>query len=444
MMKSVSGTSDLPRQRRKALAASGVGTVVEFFDYASYSYLATIIAVVFFPPGDSAMALLQTFAVFALSFVMRPIGGLFWGHFGDRIGRKRTLVLTIMGMGMATLTLGVLPGYAAIGAWAPLLLVLLRLLQSFFTAGQYSGAALLAGEFAPASHRGRYVSVVPIGSAAGFLLASALASGLHTGLSYDEMLDWGWRVPFLLGGLLTLLGWVIRAKLEETPDFEAAKGAEKIAESPLSSLLRSHWRLVLSLLCIVSVNHAGYYIVLAYMATYLEVERGFSASQAGSITTIALIVYLPVVYLCAWMSDRVGRRPVLWASSILFLVASYPAFVILEDGGFMVALLVQLFLVIFLALNDSAFATLFVESFPVAIRFSGFALPFNVGAAVFGGASPLLAEWLIRTTGNGLMPALIMMAVAALSLPALLSVRETAPRRNGEAGFLQWLCGRLK
>ncbi len=415
--------------------------MIEFFDYASYSYLATTLAAVFFPQGDRTVALLQTFAIFALSFAMRPIGGLFWGHFGDRLGRKKAMLFTIIGMGAATLAMGFLPGYATIGVWAPLLLVSTRLLQSFFTAGQYSGAAVLAGEFAPPLERGRYISVVPMGSAAGFMLASALASWLHSALGPADMLQWGWRVPFLLGGVLTMIGWIIRQALEETPDFESLQSEEKVAEAPVKSLVRDHWSLVLALICIVAVNHAGYYIVLAYMATYLEVESGFSAAQADAIQTIAMVAYLPMVYLFASLSDRFGRRKILFASSILFLFASYPAFVILSSGGFAVALVIQIFLVAFLALNDSAFATFFVESFPASIRFSGFALPFNVGAAVFGGASPLLAEWLIRATGNGLMPASIMMTVAALSLPALFALRETAP---AIAGVRSGLVAKLK
>lgn len=279
-----------------------------------------------------------------------------------------------------------------------------------------------------------------MGSAAGFMLASALASWLHGFLSPEDMLSWGWRVPFIVGGVMTLIGWIIRQALEETPDFESMRSADGIAEAPVKSLLRSHWKLVLSLLCIVAVNHAGYYIVLAYMATYLEVERGFAASQAGAITTIALIVYLPIVYACAAASDRCGRRKLLFASSILFLLASYPAFALLPSAGFTTALLVQLFLVTVLALNDATFAAFFIESFPANVRFSGFALPFNVGAAVFGGAAPLLAEWLIRTTGNGFMPAFIMMGVAALSLPALCAVRETAP---GVVGVSSTRPGRL-
>jgi len=337
------------------------------------------------------------------------------------------MVLTIMGMGMATLAIGILPGYSSIGIWAPALLILIRLLQSFCTAGQYSGAALVAGESAPPLQRARYVSIVPMGSAAGFMLASALTSWLHGYLDINDMLRWGWRIPFVVGGVLTLAGWFVRQGLEETPDFENLQNEDAIAEAPLKALFRNHLKLAVSLLCIVAVAQAGYYIVLAYMATYLEVGLGFSATQAAAITTIALVAYLPFLYLCAAASDRFGRRAMLFASSILFLLGSYPAFVVLASGGFVTALVVQLFLVAILAFNDSTVATFFLESFPAKIRFSGFALPYNVGAAIFGGAAPMLAEWLIQFTGNEKVPAFMMMGVAALSLPALMLVHETAP-----------------
>ncbi|MDE8650203.1 MFS transporter [Novosphingobium sp. H3SJ31-1] len=416
------------KKQRRALAAAGMGTVVEFFDYASYSYLATTIASVFFPQADKTAALIQTFAIFALSFAMRPIGGLFWGHYGDRIGRRKSLILTIAGMGMATLAIGILPGYATIGIGAPLLLVIIRLLQSFFTAGQYSGAAVLVGEFAPPRKRGRYVSVVPLGSATGFMLASALTSWLHGALGVDDMLAWGWRLPFLVGGILTLIALGIRQSLEETPDFAQLQEAHAVSEAPIKTLMARHWRVIVALLMVISVNHAGYYIILSYMATYFEVQMDMPSAQAGAITTIALIAYLPLLYVFSAASDRFGRRPILLAGSVLLLLFSYPLFLALPHGGFAVALVVQLLMATFLALNDSTFGAFFIEAFPTDIRYSGFALPFNIGAALFGGASPLFAEWLIGLTGNELVPAFIMMGVAALSLPALLTSRETAPR----------------
>jgi MFS transporter, MHS family, proline/betaine transporter len=425
---------ELPSQRWRALAAAGAGTFVEFFDYSSYVYLATTLTAVFFPKSTGATGLIQTFGVFAASFAMRPIGALFWGHFGDQIGRKRTLALTIIGIGLATLAIGLLPGYESIGVCAPLLLVVIRLFQSFCTAGEYSGAAILVGEFAPPLKRGRFVSIVPISCALGFLMASGLASWLRGSLADKQILAWGWRVPFLVGGVLTVFGWYLRRLLAESPEFEKVVAQKAVRQAPVYALLRTHKVEVVRLLCVMAVNAAGYYLVLGYMTTYLEVEARLSAYQAGIVTTAALVVYLPLLYLVAAVSDRIGRRYVLLGSSILFLLLSYPAFGAIQIGSVLSALLIQLLLVAIFALNDGSFATYFVESFPAEIRFSGFALPFNIGVALFGGTTPLLATWLIQQTGNRMMPALTMTAIAALSLPALILAPETATRKGESQG----------
>lgn len=416
----------------RAMAAAGIGTFVEFFDYASYAYLATTIAVVFFPPGDRASALIGTFAIFAVSFAMRPVGAMFWGHFGDRIGRRRTLLWTVLGIGMATFAIGILPGYGDIGILAPVMLVILRLVQSFCTAGEYSGAAVLVGEFAPAHKRGRYVSVVPISCALGFLLASELARILHVSLAGNDMISWGWRIPFLTGGALTLLGLYLRTSLEESPKFVEAVASNSVERAPLQSVIRDHRRLLGRLLCVMGVNAAGYYLVLGYMATYLEFEKGFSPSRSRLIVTVALLVYVPLLYLFATLSDRIGRRRLLIACSMMFAGLSYPAFVALENGGFLTALVVQLLLVTILSLNDACFATYFIEAFPTSVRFSGFALPFNFGVAIFGGSMPLLAAWLIGVSGSKLVPAFLMTCVAIGSLPALLG---SGPQANVMSGY---------
>lgn len=415
------------QQARKPLFAASVGTFIEFFDYASYSYLATTIAVVFFPPGNTSAALLQTFALFAISFAMRPIGALFWGHFGDKIGRKKTLALTIIGIGIATTLIGLLPGYATIGFWAPALLVILRLFQSFCTAGEYSGAAVMLSEFAPPARRARYISAVPIGCALGFLAASVVASGLHGALDDTAMASWGWRVPFLLAAPMTLLGIYLRTRIDETPVFLAAQEQGEISKVPALDVFRLHWKPLLRTIAIMGINATGYYLVLGYMATYLEVQVGLTSFQASIIMTTSLIIYLPLLYCGASLADRFGRKRVLMASALGFLTLSYPIFLLLGVSGFAGAMALQLVLVATFSLNDSTFATYFTEAFPANVRFSGFALPFNIGVALFGGTGPLIAAWLITRTGDNAMPAFVMMAVAAIGVTALLSARETAP-----------------
>lgn len=415
---------------KRPLFAASIGTFIEFFDYASYSYVATTLAVVFFPQGDPKLALLQTFMLFAISFAMRPIGGLFWGHFGDKIGRKRTLGITIVGIGLATTAVGLLPGYATIGLWAPALLVLVRLFQSFCTAGEYSGAAVMLAEYVPRSRRARYVSVVPIGCALGFLMASMVASLLYGQLDTEAMNSWGWRIPFLLAAPMSLLGIYIRSRLDETPDFTKAKDAGAVQKTPVVEVFRRHWRTLLRTLAVMGVNATGYYLVLGYMATYLEVEVGLTPFRASVIMTTSLIVYLPLLYLGAILADRYGRKRVLLASALIFLLLSFPIFLLLGSSGFVGAMALQILLVATFSLNDSTFATFFAESFPTSVRLSGFAMPFNIGVALFGGTAPLVAAWLITRTGNSTMPAFVMMFVAALGVAALLATKETPPGKS--------------
>jgi MHS family proline/betaine transporter-like MFS transporter len=396
-----------------------MGTFTEWLEYGSYSYLATTIAVVFFPDSEPTVALIQTFAVFALSFLMRPIGGLFWGHFGDRVGRQRTLAISIIGMGVSTLCIGVLPGYATIGFAAPVLLLLFRLTQSFSAAGEYSGAAVLLAEHAPAHRRARWVSAVPIATAGGFLAASVIVTILNGILSPEAMQAWGWRVPFLVAAPLTAVAWYIRRRVAESPVFRELQAHDGVPVSPLREGLVKHWRVMLRMLCVMAVNASGYYLVLSYMATYIEQELGLTSFQSSFIVTAALVAYLPLLYVGAWLADRVGRRRILLINCVAFIVLSYPAFVILGGVGFVGVLLVQIALVAVFSLNDSTFATYFVEGFPAGVRFTGFALPFNVGVALFGGVSPLLASWLIATTGNKYAPAFIIIVLAVVGMVAL-------------------------
>lgn len=414
-----------PPDARRTVFAASMGTFIEWLEYASYAYLATTIAKVFFPDADPSVALIQTFGVFALSFAMRPIGGLFWGHFGDRIGRQKTLAISIIGMGVSTAGIGLLPGHAALGLAAPILLLLFRMTQSFCAAGEYSGAAVLLAEHAPPHKRARWVSTVPISTASGFLAASFIVTVLNGALSPESMQEWGWRVPFLVAAPLTAVAWYIRRHVEESPAFrELQESDHHPTSSPLREGMVNHWRTMLRMLFVAAVNHCGYYLVLAYMVTYIEQEIGLTPFRASIIVTTALVAYLPMLYVGAWLADRFGPRYILLANCIGFIALSYPAFLLLGSAGFLGVLAVELLLVAIFSLNDSTFATYFVEGFPAQVRFTGFALPFNVGAAVFGGIAPTAATWLIAITGNPLSPAFLIMAVAALGMIALLSHRE--------------------
>lgn len=414
-------TTTLDRsQVRLTLSTVGLGTFIEWFEYASYAYLATTIARVFFPGANPTTALLETFGVFAISFLVRPIGGLFWGHFGDRIGPKRTLTVTIVGMGLATLMIGLLPGYATIGALAPALLLIARLLQSFCAAGEYSGAAVLLAEHAPSTKRARWVSTVPLATSAGFLGASALTSLLNGILPDGAVEAWGWRIPFLTAAVLTIIVRWIRAKVPDSPIREQMEKDDTVARAPLFELVKEHWPSMLRMLFIMAVNASGYYLVLTYMVTYIEVELGMSPFHASIILSISLVLYLPLIFLGAWLSDMFGRRRLLIINAVGFILLSYPAFVLLGHAGFFGVLAIQVALVALFSLNDSTFAVYFVEAVPAQVRLSGFAIPFNFGNAIFGGTAPFVATWLISVTGTAYAPAFLIMGLSLIGLFALI------------------------
>ncbi len=279
--------------RRKVVAASFIGNFVEWFDYAAYGYLAVTIAAVFFPSDDRQLALLMTFGVFAISFLVRPLGGFVWGHLGDRIGRKEALSWSILLMSGATFCIALLPGYASIGIGAPLLLLALRLVQGFSASGEYAGAAAFLVEYAPANRRGLYAAVVPASTATGLLLGSLMAALLTGLLQADQMESWGWRLPFLLAAPMGLIGRYIRTKLEDSPAFRAMAEEENDAPtSPVSSLFREHWRRLLLAAGAVLLNAVGFYVILSYMPTYLSEELHLDATRSYLATTVALVTYI--------------------------------------------------------------------------------------------------------------------------------------------------------
>ena len=297
--------------RRRVITASFIGNFVEWFDYAVYGYLAATIAGAFFPNQDKQTALLATFAVFAISFFVRPLGGFVWGQIGDKVGRRNALSLSILIMSAATFAIALIPGYNTIGIWAPVLLLVVRVVQGFSAAGEYAGASAFLVEYAPANRRGLYAAVVPASTAAGLLLGSLLAAVLSLVLSPEQMQDWGWRLPFLLAAPMGLIGRYIRTKLEDTPAFRALTDEDKAIKTPVAALFRNHWKSLLLAVGAVLLNAVGFYVILSYMPTYLTTELGFGATESFFATTIALLTYIGFIFLTGLASDRFGRKKVL-------------------------------------------------------------------------------------------------------------------------------------
>ncbi|MFK2826651.1 MFS transporter [Bacillus sp. B190/17] len=408
---------------KQAVFGAAIGNLIEWFDYASYGYLATIIAVVFFAPGNEKAALLGTFGVFAVSFIARPIGGVVWGHLGDRLGRKRILTLTIILMSFATFSIGLIPGYATIGIAAPLLLLLCRIVQGFSASGEYAGASLFIAEYAPDSRRGLLVSMVPASTAAGLLLGALTAILLEYNLTQEALHSWGWRIPFLISGPLGLIALYIRMKLEDTPVFNEMDHTE--TQAPILESIRQNWNKVFIAFGVICLNAVGFYIILSYMPTYLVKELGFNSLTSILTTIVSLTTYVILLPFVGTLADRVGRKPVLIGASILFILFTYPSFLLLSQGG-IYAVMAQILLGAILAGNDGVLATFLSEMFPTSVRYTCFGLSFNMGNAIFGGTAPFVATFLILQTDNTFAPAFYLMAAALVAFLALLRTKETA------------------
>ena len=416
-----------PTVLRRVVAASFIGNFVEWFDYAVYGYLATVIARVFFPDSSPATGLLATFAVFAISFVIRPVGGLVWGHFGDRIGRRTALSLSILIMSTATFCIALIPGHDQIGLAAPILLLVVRMVQGFSASGEYAGASAFLAEYAPDHRRGLYTSVVPASTAAGLLFGSLLAALLTGVLSGDQLDSWGWRLPFLLAAPLGLIGRYIRLRLEDTPRFHELELREQ-SNAPLRILFTQHRRAIAIAFGVTCLNAVGFYLLLSYMPTYLSTQLGVGETASFVASAITLTCYIGFIFGMGRLSDRFGRKRVLIAASILFAVLTVPLFAALGAVGIVGIVLIEIVLSALLTMNDGTLPVFLAEIFPTRVRYSGFAFSFNTANALFGGTAPFVATLLIKLTGSDLAPAWYLVGAALVAMGAMLLARETSHR----------------
>ncbi|ABZ75259.1 major facilitator superfamily MFS_1 [Shewanella halifaxensis HAW-EB4] len=406
---------------KRASTACFIGNFVEWFDYASYGFLATIIAVSFFPNYDTTSALMATFAIFAISFIVRPLGGIFWGHIGDKIGRKTALSMSIIIMSCATFCIALLPDYNSIGIMAPLLLLVARMFQGFSASGEYAGAATFLTEIAPKEEKGFYASIVPASAAAGLLFGSIFISILYAFLSSAQLHEWGWRIPFLLAAPFGLIGLYIRVKIEDSPQFVKFKEENKEKQSPipLQVILAHHKKPLLLGFLVTSLNALGFYLLLSYMPTYMTVHLEVKDTTAFAISSIVLAFYILFVFSIGKLSDKFGRRKLLMLASLCFICLSIPIFIILESANIFQMTLVLILFSAFLALNDGCLSCYLCELFPTNVRYTGFALSFNSANALFGGTAPFIATTLIAVTGLSYAPGFYLMLIALMTFIAI-------------------------
>ncbi len=423
-------TGELPPKERsllhRAVAAAAIGNCTEWYDFGVYAYVATYVGASFFPGDNAAAQTLSVFGVFAVSFLLRPFGSLFFGPLGDRIGRQRVLAVTILLMSGSTFVIGLLPGYSVIGILAPVLFLLCRMLQGFSTGGEYGGAATYIAEFAPDKRRGFYGSWLEFGTLVGFGLGALVPTGLIIGLSESDMHSWGWRIPFLIAGPLGGIGLYLRQKLEDTPAFNHLKQQNSLAKSPLKSMIVEHWRTLLVLMGVVVIINVGNYTLLTYMPTYLKQTLDITDAAALVPLVIVIIMMLVLITFVGRLSDRVGRKPVFLSACICFLVLSYPAFVLISQGTWITTLLgLALMGICHVQLIGPLAATL-PAMFPTKVRYAAFCIGYNVATSAIGGTTPLINDSVVTATGNAFFPAYYLMAAAALGIVPVLLMKETA------------------
>lgn len=429
------GTVGDRRQTTRSVLAGTIGTVVEYYDFTLYATAtALVFNKIFFPSVDPLVGTIAAFSTFFVGYIARPLGGIVFGHFGDKFGRKGMLILTMLLMGIGTFAIGLVPAYDSIGVWAPVLLVVLRLLQGIGIGGEYGGGVLMAIEHAAPKRRGLVGSMVHIGVPAGFLLPIAFLGLLSTSLSEADFLAWGWRVPFLASLLLVGVGLFIRFSVHESPAFEQTRRDEGVATLPLVEVLRQHWHKVL-LGIGAKVAESGLFNIYAVFAiTYAVTQRGMPKAAALDAVLIGCVLECFTLPFFGWLSDRIGRVPVYVGGALFQAVLAF-FFYGMADSG-MTGLTVAI--VLGLALGHGAMfgaqAAFFSELFPARIRYSGLSLVQQIGPILGGGLSPLLAASLLAGHPGDTMPiSLYMAAIAVLSTLCAIGLGRLPGRTAGDA-----------
>lgn len=416
-----------------AVKATMLGNAMEWYDFGIYAYMAVTIGKVFFPSGNDTAQTLSSFATFAAAFLVRPIGGFFFGPLGDRIGRKKVLATTMLMMAGSTLCIGLIPSYSTIGWFAPILLVLLRMSQGFSAGGEYGGASTFIAEYAPDRRRGFYGSYLEFGTLIGYILAASLVTLLTALLDDGQMRSWGWRIPFLLAAPIGAVGLYMRIRLEESPAF--AKVLERQAgEEPLPAarefrqIFVGQKRAMIICVALVAAYNVNDYMLLSYMPTYLSDTLNYDDTHGLLQIVVVMIVLLLLIHPLGSLTDRIGRRPVIIVGCAGFVVLPLPCFALIQLGGlvpiFIGLMILGLVLVCFLATMSAALPALF----PTEIRAGALSVAFNLSVSAFGGTTPFVAETLVSTTGNAYMPAFYMMLFGVVGLCAAFPMSETARR----------------
>ncbi|MFE7328456.1 glycine betaine/L-proline transporter ProP [Streptomyces sp. NPDC057565] len=425
------------RAVKRAVKAASLGNAMEWFDFGIYSYLAVTLGHVFFPSGNDTTQLLSSFATFAVAFLVRPLGGMFFGPMGDRIGRKKVLALTMIMMAVGTFAIGVIPSHASIGLWAPALLIFFRLIQGFSTGGEYGGASTFIAEYAPDKRRGYFGSFLEFGTLAGYVGAAGLVTALTAVLDTPTMEAWGWRIPFLVAGPLGLVGLYLRLRLDETPAFqkleggtaqasEASDSVETTAKGDLAKIFRQYWPTLILCIALVGAYNITDYMLLSYMPTYLSDELGYSETHGLLVLLAVMVALMVIISQVGRLSDRFGRKPLLMTGMLGFLCLSLPSFLLIRQGGIPAITIGMVMLGLSLVCMLGTMSAALPALFPTQVRYGSLSVGYNLSASLFGGTTPLVITALISWSGTNLMPAYYAMAAALVGVIAVACMKETA------------------
>ena len=420
------------RDLRKVIAASMIGTTIEWYDFFLYgSAAALVFNKLFFPKSDPLTGAMLAFATYALGFAARPLGGLVFGHFGDRIGRKRLLMLSLMLMGGATMLIGCLPTYGQIGVLAPILLVVLRLVQGFAVGGEWGGAVLIVAEHGSAARRGFFTSWPQAGVAAGNVVATAVLVVMTATQSEADFLAWGWRIPVLLSVVLIGIGWWVRSTVAESPLFEAAR-AERAASAPVIEAIRTRPKALLTGAGLRMAENICYYVITTFSIVYITQEVGLTRQIALDAILIGSIVQFCAIPLFAMLSDKIGRRPVYAFGAALTGVWAFAFFKLLDTGATPLVILAIIVGLLGHAAMYGPQAAFMSEMFPTRIRYSGVSLAYQLTSIVAGSVAPIIALQILKTTHSSLGVSVYVGVAGAISFAAALLARETRGKTFAE------------
>jgi MFS transporter, MHS family, shikimate and dehydroshikimate transport protein len=423
----------VPTPVRKVALASFIGTTVEWYDYFIYGTAAALVfGPQFFPEFSPLASTLAAFSTFAVGFLARPVGGVVFGHLGDRIGRKVMLVVSLLVMGLATVAIGLLPTYASIGVVAPILLVALRFIQGFAVGGEWGGAVLMTIEHSPREKRGLYGSFPQLGKAAGILLANAAFLSVVGALSQEQFAAWGWRVPFLLSIVLIAIGLYIRLRIEESPVFRQVRETQSEARMPIVDVFRTYPREVFLAggACITTI--AMGYLVQVYMLSYATQTLGLANSTILTIVVLSAVIELFAVMGLAALSDRVGRRKVFMSGTILGALWALPFFWLIDTGSLVLIAIAMVVMMIIASLMYGPMAALFAEMFGTRVRYSGASVGYQIGSIIGGALTPIVATSLFAATGTSTSISVYMIVLCVISFVSIFLITETYQKDLGE------------